>query len=637
MNESTLQKLEFEAIKETIADYCASGLGRRLADSITPTSKPHVVGEWLEQVRELLSLLDEHGFPPMAGIHDLNEEVRACRFPTPLEPEALARMAETLQATATLKGWLARVTQQKVPNLLTLDKRIHNFGELAAKINDAIDPRGEVRDYASDRLSAIRSTIRAARDRVRDVFDRLTRQSSVTKMLQYSGATFHSDRMVLPLKAEYRGRIEGIIHRSSDTGATLFVEPAESVELNNRIIRLRDEESKEVTRILKELCTLVSEESSDIITTMRAIGILDLVAAKCRYAKKRACQIPIIDERVLDLHEARHPLLIELFDEETKQSGSAREVVPIDVRLGDDFDVLAITGPNTGGKTVALKTVGLLALMTQSGIPIPVGEGSRICVFKDIFVDIGDEQSIQQSLSTFSSHLSNIIKILNKSDGGTLVLIDELGAGTDPDEGAAIGQAIILELVQLGARGIVTTHLSALKALAYNTARVDNGCVEFDPQSLRPTYKLRLGEPGNSNALIIAKRLGMPPRLVQTAKKHLDDRNRMLHEAIKGTLDSRREAERARKDARQAALKAQRIKEEFDEQREQLQNARKEFEEWTEWVNDLKKGDEVYVQSLRSNAKVVRVQLHKQKVTITSRTMDIEVPLSDIKEPQAGE
>jgi DNA mismatch repair protein MutS2 len=440
--------------------------------------------------------------------------------------------------------------------------------------------------------------------------------------------------MVLPLKAEYRGRIDGIIHRSSDSGATLFVEPSGSVELNNTIVRLRDEESKEITRILRALTQRVFANAETILGTLDAIAILDLIAAKCKYAKKRACVCPMIDDDgVLDLHEARHPLLLEFFEKEAGEGEAPREVVPIDVRLGDDFDVLVITGPNTGGKTVVIKTVGLLALMTQCGIPIPAGPGSRMPVYKRIFIDIGDEQSLQQSLSTFSSHLSNQLSILERCGATSLVLIDELGAGTDPDEGAAIGRSILAELLGRKARAVVTTHLSALKAVAYTTARVDNASVEFDPQSLRPTYQLRIGEPGNSNALIIAKRLGMPQRLVQQAHDYLADTGRALDRAIAGTQQSRRDAEQARKAARESALQAEREKAQYEKDRLALAAQQQAFERWTKWVNQLKPGDEVFLRSLHRPAKVVRMQLHKQTALVTSGAMDIEVALRDVAMP----
>lgn len=633
MNDITFHKLEFDAIREVLATYCATGLGKSLARSMTPSVKTHVVREWLDQVGELAGAAEEYNYPPMGGVHDVREHVRASAFPAPLEADVLANVAETLTATALLCAWFKQAGPL-VPSLQSLAERIHDLSPIAVAIHEAIDERGQVRDYASPRLGSIRSSIEEAKGRVRVVFDRILRHTGLTKLLQYSGATFHDDRFVLPLKAEHRGRIPGIVHRSSDSGATLFVEPSESVELNNTIVRLRDEENKEITQILRGLSQRVNVNAKAIIGTLGAIAILDLIAGKCRYAKKRKCLCPRIDaDGTLELHEARHPLLIELFEREAQEGRPRKDVTPIDVRLGEDFDALVITGPNTGGKTVTIKTVGLLTLMNQCGVPVPVGEGSKMPVYTDIFIDIGDEQSLQQSLSTFSSHLATLLDILHKSGPRALVLIDELGAGTDPDEGAAIGRAVIAELLRLKAKAIVTTHLSVLKAVAFTTPRVDNASVEFDPESLRPTYHLRLGEPGNSNALIIAKRLGMPARLVQLAKGFLDDSTRALNKAIAGTLDSRREAEAARKTAREAALASAREREKYEQDREELQRSQEAFARWTEWINGLRPGDEVHLRTLNRSAKVVRMQLHRQTALVTSGALDIEVSLRDLEIP----
>ena len=633
MNDATIRKLEFDEVRETLASYCGSSLGKRLARSMTPATKPRQVREWLDQVRELMVVAEEHSLPPLGGIHDIREQVRASAFPAPLEPDALAEVAETLAATANLCAWFETIGDA-APSLQRLSRRVENLSSIAEVISEVIDSRGKVRDYASAKLAAIRSTIEQARGRIKSAFDRILRQTSLTKMLQYSGSTFHGDRMVLPLRAECRGRIVGIIHRTSDSGSTLFVEPAESVELNNSIIRLRDEESKEVTRLLRELSRHVHASSTVILSTLQAIAVVDLIAAKCKYAKKRGCTCPQVSEDgVLDIREARHPVLIELFEKKAREGTPPREVVPIDVRIGDDFDILIITGPNTGGKTVAIKTVGLLALMTQCGIPIPVDEGSRMPVYEKIYIDVGDEQSLQQSLSTFSSHLGTILDILRRGGARSLVLIDELGAGTDPDEGAAIGRAVVTELLKLQAKAVITTHLSVLKAIAFTAPRVDNAAVEFDPQTLRPTFHVRLGEPGNSNALIIAKRLGMPARLVKLAQGFLADRTSALNKAIAGTLDSRREAERARKAAHTAQLEAQRQREEYEENREQLEQSQEAFNDWTKWIATLQRGDEVFVKTFKRLAKVVRMELHKQKALVCTGAMDVEVPLRDIEPP----
>lgn len=637
MNETTFHKLEFAVIREVLASCCATGLGKALARTLSPSVSAPVVRGWLTQVEQFAAAIEKCGYPPMGGVYDVREHVRASAFPTPLEADVLVRVADTLAATTDIRRWLERALEP-APALKSLSERVADLSAIAAAIREAIDERGEVRDYATPRLATIRSTIEDAKGRIRVVFERILRHSSVTKMLQYSSMTFHDDRFVLPLKSEYRGRIEGIVHRSSDSGATLFVEPSESVELNNTIVNLKDEESREITLILKALTQRVHLNAEAILQTLGAIAVVDLIAAKCRYAKKRNCVCPRIDDGgKLELHEARHPLLIELFDGQAKESDpptKPRDVVPIDVRLGDDFDVLVVTGPNTGGKTVALKTIGLLSLMTQCGIPIPAAEGSTMPVFAQIFIDIGDEQSLQQSLSTFSSHLATMLEVLRGSGPRSLVLVDELGAGTDPDEGAAIGRAVITELLRLGAKAIVTTHIGALKAVAFNTPRVDNACVEFDSVSLKPTFHLKIGEPGNSNALIIAKRLGMPARLVQLAKSYLDDRARALTQAIEGTLASRREAEAARKAAREAAIASQREREQFEKDRHALESSKEAFDRWTRWVNTLRAGDDVFVRKLNRPGRIVRVQLHKQTALVSAGPLEVEIAISELELPR---
>lgn len=630
MRQESLDKLNFDHVRQKVADECACALGKRLARSILPTSDPHTVRAWLDQGRQFAEVAEEIGPPPMAGVHDIRPEIQATSLPAPLEGDALARVAETLAATATIRTWFSRVDERAVA-VRRLGERIDDFSALARLINDAVDSRGRVLDHASPKLRTIRRTIDEAHDRINIAFDRILRQTSMQRMLQYSGTTFHHDRVVLPLRAEHRGRIPGIIHRTSDSGATLFVEPSEVVEINNTIIRLKEEEQKEITRILRELTSELHRHAREILATLGALALLDLNRGKWLYGRSRACVFPIVsDDGALDLVQARHPVLIDLFAAEDAPPATRRSVVPVDVRLGIDFDALVITGPNTGGKTVVLKTVGLCALMAQAGLPIPADEGSRIPVYKDIFVDIGDEQSLHQSLSTFSSHLSNQLDILRRSGPRTLVLIDELGAGTDPDEGAAIGRTVIEELLRQGARILVTTHLSSLKAIAYAMPRVDNASVEFDVATLRPAYRLLMGEPGNSNALIIAERLGMNTRLVQQARSHLDERHRALDQAIRGTLRSRREAEEALKTARRAALEADRARKDFEDKQIELELQREAHEAWSRWVSTLKGGETVYVRSFEQTGRLVRVQLHKQSALVAVGAFEVDVPLSEL-------
>jgi len=632
MNETAIRKLEFDHVRRQLARCCSCALGRGLAQTLRPSNDAAMVERWLEQARAMARAASAHGPPPLAGVHDVRDAVRATATPTPLEARSLADVAETLAATGPLRAWFDKAAACE-PMLAALGGRIADFTHVAERISESISARGEVMDHASPRLRTIRATIDAAKDRINVVFDRLLKQSSVTKFLQFHGTTFHNDRVVMPLKSEYRGRVPGIIHRSSDSGATLFVEPSEVVELNNSIIRLRQQEHTEITRILSELSRLVHVEAVEVLKTLQAMAVVDLNRAKWALMKHYDGVIPQIDpDGRLELHAARHAVLFDIFAESNAARGESRCVVPIDVRLRDDFDALIITGPNTGGKTVALKTIGLTSLMAQAGLPIPAAEGSRLPVYAQVFVDIGDEQSLQQSLSTFSSHMSNLLEIVQRSGPGTLAIIDELGAGTDPDEGAAIGRAVVEELLHRGAAVVVSTHLSSLKAMAFTHPRVDNASVEFDVKTLRPLYRLRLGEPGNSNAITIARRLGMPARLVHAAQRHLEGRYKALNEAIKGTLQSRREAERARKAAHQAALESQRLREEYELKQMELDEERAAHQRWTQWVTHLRPGDDVYVKPIKSAGRIVRLALQKQTAVVTVGALEYELPLAEIVE-----
>jgi DNA mismatch repair protein MutS2 len=636
VDEFLLKKIQFHKIQQALVDRCACALGKQLARKLKPANNQNLIQRWLDQVAELESASEKIGLPPLGGVRDVRLAVVQSGVAPGLDADALATIAETLQATGALRRWIDSLPESHA-ELATIGNRVADLTFLANQISQAVDERGRVRDTASPRLASLRSTIDKTTTQIDIVLNRILKQSRVQRMLQYPNATFHNDRMVLPLKSEHRGRVPGIVHRTSDSGATIFVEPSEAVALNNTIISLREDERQEIGRILSALSRVVHENEDAIRSTLDAMAVFDLVRAKVEYAKSRAAICPeIADDNKLDLVNAKHPVLIELFAEEAAESKSKepRSVVPIDVRLGEDFDVLVVTGPNTGGKTVALKTIALMAVMTQAGIPIPAGPGARMPVFKRIFFDVGDEQSLEQSLSTFSGHMSNILKMLQRADEHSLVLIDELGAGTDPDEGAAIGRAVLDELVRMKCLAVVTTHLSNLKAVAYTTDRVDNASVLFDVASLKPTYELRLGEPGNSNAITIAQRLGMPKRLVESARNHLDNRYRALSDAIAGTLQSRRDAEEARKSAREAGRQAEEFKQYYQEESAKLAEAQEEYDRWIHWVNGLTPGDEVHVKTFETNAKVIRMHLHRQTAVVSSGAMDFEVKLRDLTIPQ---
>ncbi len=630
MDQHSLEKLEFHRVQALLATYCRSSLGRGLAAQISPARKRPMIRRWLQQTCEMQALVDEVGLPPMAGVHDIRDLVDRAVPPTRLTPKDFATMGETLAATRELRRWIDQA-ETEMPTLVSVTERIVDFGFIADQINRAVDAQGAMRDDASERLGRIRRAISEASDQIGVVIGRLLRSTHVTKMLQFPNATFHNDRIVLPLKSEHHGRLEGIIHRSSDTGATLFVEPAEVVELNNAIAKLRRDEHEEIGRILFKLTRAVHANAGAIGRAIGAIATLDLIVAKVLMAREHEMVVPeLSDEGVLQLRSARHPVLLAMQREEVEAGLEPREVVPIDVRLGDDFDLLIITGPNTGGKTVALKTTGLLTFMVHAGLPIPAGPGSCVPVLDDILIDVGDEQSLEQSLSTFSAHLSRILHVLGRATRHTLVLLDELGAGTDPDEGAAIGRAIVDRLLGLRCLGMLTTHLGALKSIGLNHDRADNAAVEFDVETLRPTYRLVIGQPGQSNAIAVAAQLGMPAEMVEAAKGYLPEQHRALSEAIAGTLDSRRKAEQARAEAEDAKVAAADAQADALARAEELNKLKSDFETWAQRVTHLRAGDAVHVISFDCKGRVVRIKLAQQRAEVDLGEKTVDIPLSDL-------
>ncbi len=630
MDAHSLDKLEFDRVRDLLAGYCRCALGRQLAHEIMPARKSPMIRRWIHQTSEMIQVVEHVGLPPMAGVRDVRGLVRQAVPPTRLAPEDFAMIGESLAATHEIRQWIDSFPGES-PTILSVTERVVDFKFIAEQIARAIDASGQVRDDASEKLGRIRKSIQQATDQIDVAINRLLRSSHVTRMLQFPNATFHNDRIVLPLKSEYHGRLAGIIHRSSDTGATLFVEPAEVVELNNAIAKLRRDEHEEIGRILFKLTRTIYANADAIIRTINAIGVLDLVVAKVAMARDFEMVIPeISEEGILRLRSARHPILQAMSKTDAKQGLAPRTVVPIDVRLGEDFDLLIVTGPNTGGKTVALKTVGLLAVMVHAGLPIPAAPGSCMPVLRDVLIDIGDEQSLQQSLSTFSAHMSRILDVLRRAGKGTLVLLDELGAGTDPDEGAAIGMAVIEKLLSVGCPTMVTTHLGALKSVGFTQSRADNAAVEFDVETLLPTYRLLVGQPGQSNAIAVAEQLGLSAEMAAAAKAHLPEQHRALSRAIASTVDTRRRAEEARQEAEEAKVAAAGAEAAARTLADELSHKKEAFQQWAQRVTHLKPGDTVRVVSFDRTGRVVRVHLAQQRAQIDLGSTAVEVPFSDL-------
>ncbi len=506
--------LELDKILNRLAGETACEDAAEMARALVPQSGIKAARRALQQTSDAYMLILRFGEPPFYGLKNVKGILRRAESGGILSMGELLRVAQVLGVFRTLKLWRASASQVEFTAVDDYFELLAPNKYLEDKIKNAILSEEEMADDASPELADIRRKLRVASSKVRDQLDKMVRSPSYQKYLQDPVVTIRSGRFVVPVKAEHRANIPGLVHDTSASGATVFVEPMPVVETNNQIKVLTAKEEAEIERIL----TLLSEETGSFADSIaysceNAID-LNLIFAKARLAVAMKASCPHLNDKgLIRLGKARHPLLDE------------RSVVPIDIELGDRYDTLVITGPNTGGKTVSLKTLGLLTLMAMCGLMIPADDNSQLSVFEHVLADIGDEQSIEQSLSTFSSHMTNIIEILKIADSGTLVLLDELGAGTDPVEGAALATAILEELRIYGAKIAATTHYAELKAFALDTEGVENGCCEFDVASLRPTYRLLIGVPGRSNAFAICQRLGMTGHVVERAKTFVSDEN----------------------------------------------------------------------------------------------------------------
>ena len=564
--------LELDKILEMVAEECSSQDGAQLARELEPVHTAAEAQWLLGETDAAFVAMAKYGAPSFYGMKNVTNPLRRAQAGGGLGLRELLDIGATLRTIRGLTQWWGKsgnVTTALTPRFEVLAPNKY----LEEKIFTCIVNEEEVADNASPALASIRRKIRAASQRVRDQLDKLIHSQAHQKHLQESIVTQRGGRYVVPVKAEFRGEVPGLMHDTSASGATVFVEPMSVVEANNEIRVLRSDEQDEIARILLELSGEAGSFADSIIESYHYAVELDLIFAKAQVAYKMKAVVPQVGEDgKIALHAARHPLI------------AKEKVVPTDITLGVEFDTLIITGPNTGGKTVALKTIGLLTLMAMCGLMIPAGEGSRVAVFRHILADIGDEQSIEQSLSTFSSHMVNIIHIFEVADNSSLILLDELGAGTDPVEGAALAEAIIQELRGRGVRLACTTHYAELKAYAIQTPGVENGSCEFDVATLRPTYRLLIGVPGKSNAFAITQRLGMDTAIVDRARE-LVSREGNAFEQVVGRLEEDRrkmedELEALRASAAQAKANAeasQRLKDEAEAQaKKEIDRARQE-------------------------------------------------------------
>ena len=516
MNQHTLDVLEYDKIRELLVGYTASGLGARLAQEIQPLTDLHRIEQLIAETTEMKKLLSPDRYLPLGGLHDLSPILKKLdKGADILVIEEIMYVKDTLRAFRIVKGYLEDA-KGDYPHLSRLAEEIRVYSEIETKIENTLNENGAVKSSASPKLKSIRKTIQTVKGRIQGKLQSTLRSQSVSPYLQDPIIRERKGRPVIAVKERDASRVPGAVRDRSDRGNTVFIEPEAVRELGNELQAAIDAEGAEIVRLLREITAQIAAVTEPMGETLKILAHLDLTYAKVRFSRDYEMNPPTLNANGrLNLKAARHPLLLTLQREEDSE---VEMVVPIDFRLGDDFNTLIITGPNTGGKTITLKTVGLLTLMAQSGMHIPASEGSELAVFSHISADIGDEQSIEQSLSTFSSHLRNIAEILSSVDENSLVLLDELGGGTDPAEGAALGKSILEYLHMHNARTVVSTHISPLKNLGYTVPGIENASVEFDVATLRPTYKLLIGTPGSSNALAIAKRMGLPNEVIANAE-----------------------------------------------------------------------------------------------------------------------
>ncbi|MEG1481664.1 endonuclease MutS2 [Clostridium sp.] len=683
MNERTFRVLEFQKVKEEIKRFSKTKGGKNLVDKLVPYETKYEMELALKETKEALDMLVAKGTPPFEGLHDVNEGIERASKGGVLSGAQLLNIGNMLRCSRRFKKYVERQEEEVAyPIIEDLAYILEPLKALEEAIETAIVSEDEVSDRASSTLRSIRRSLKEKNSSVREKINSIVR--SYSKYLQESLYTMRGDRYVLPVKVEYKGQVPGIVHDQSSTGATLFIEPMGLVNLNNEIKELMLKEKAEIERILSELSKKVSEDVDVCKSNNKILTELDFIFSKGAYASYIDGTYPLVtDNGTFDIISGRHPLI------------DRKTVVSSDIYMQEGYNVIMITGPNTGGKTVTLKTVGIIHLMGMCGLLIPANDGSKIAYYNEIFADIGDEQSIEQSLSTFSSHMTNIVKIMEEATSNSLVLFDELGAGTDPTEGAALAASIINSLKSRGTKIVLTTHYSELKGYALRTPDVENASVEFDVETLRPTYRLLIGIPGKSNAFEISRRLGLKDNIIDGAKEFIQEDNLQFEDLIrelqeksiiakrdarealkekedaiklkdkyeeklkkldktrdKAYMDARREAKEIisrAKDEADDILKAMRELEKMgiesggrgrlEEERKKLKDSLekkenslyKQKEEKGEKVKNISLGMEVYIPSLNQNVTVISLPDNKGEVQVEAGIMKISVKADDLR------
>lgn len=685
VSEKVLNKLDFNKIRERLSNHCVLPRAKEFAEKLEPESDLRFVRQLLRETDEACTLLRFNPLFSVRGAKEIRKYLERSGRGGILTAEELLPIRDTLKTarqvqTVLLQDDRGKKDYAELFALKDIVKTITPQKLLEDEISGRISEEGKVKDDASEELRRLRRTINNLQNKIKESLDNILRSSSYQKMLQDQVITFRGDRYVVPVKHEYASVFSGIVHDQSASGATVFIEPTIVVQLGNELRETVLKEKREVEKILQELTAKVAVKVEVIAHLYETLARIDFILAKAHLSIEMNAGSPIvINKQEIKLLSARHPLL-------------KGEVVPLSVELGLDFDFLIVTGPNTGGKTVALKTLGLMVLMTQSGLHIPAESESRIGVFDKVFVDIGDEQSVEQSLSTFSGHMTNIVDIMNQADAKSLILFDEIGAGTDPTEGAALAMGIISELLDRGCKGIATTHYGTLKTFAYNDPRLENASVEFNAETLKPTFRLVTGIPGRSNAFSIAERLGLSNEVLEKAKSFISERQMQMSDLLENLEDTQRHIEiekrraeeeryqaqeraamlekkaavmehrqeellhKAREEAvqivRQARVEAEKVikeikeaqKKERKEQLEAMEKSRQKIKKLSDGLyggdpakktklkpEQIKPGQNVYLPNLRQKGQVLTKPDNNNEVTVQAGILKVSVPLSEIR------
>lgn len=608
MNYKSLTTLEYDKIIDRLVSFAASDKAKERLKKLVPMTDIHDINAALSETSDALSRVYAKGAVSFSGVHDIGASVKRLEIGSSLNTVELLHMSSLLTAAARVKNYYEDTTDSLTGYFHALEP----LTPLNTEIKRCILSEDEISDDASANLRSIRRQKLLAAERIHTELNKMLNSSSVRNCLQDFVITSRSGGYCLPVKAEYKSQVPGMVHDQSATGSTLFIEPAAVVKLNNDIRELELKEQAEIEAILAELSAKASEFTDELLTDFQVLTTLDFIFAKAQMSKQYKCSCPVMNtNNYINIKKGRHPLI------------DPHKVVPIDIYLGKNFNLLIITGPNTGGKTVSLKTVGLLTLMAQSGLHIPALDHSELAVFDNVFADIGDEQSIEQSLSTFSSHMTNTVSILKEADAHSLILFDEIGAGTDPTEGAALAISILNDLHKRGITTMATTHYSEIKVYALTTDGVENACCEFDVESLRPTYRLLIGIPGKSNAFAISKKLGLPDYIIKDASARMDADDVQFEDLLSDLEHSRITIEKERAEINAYKQEIQQLKDELktksdrlDERRDKI--LRKANEEAAAILKDAKEYADQTIKTMNKHGMTVK-ELEKQRSAIRDK------------------